>query len=77
MRQKLAVEFAVHARLYAEAVVNLTQIGSMTHEQYERLCNATEKAQVRAERASVAFEEHVKGHRCGVNEYSSQVAGPL
>jgi hypothetical protein len=77
MRQKLAVEFAVHARLYAEAVVTLTQIWSITDEQYKRLRNATEKAQVRAERASVAFEEHVEGHRCAANGYRSQAAGRL
>ena len=77
LRQKLAVQFAVHARLYAEAVVNLTQIGGMTHEQYYRLREAAQKAQVRAEKASAAFEEHVEWHRCNANGYGIQIAQSL
>ena len=59
----MANEFATCARLYAEAVVILTS-GVTRESDFENLRVAAQRAQVRAEEARVAFEEHVAGHGC-------------
>jgi hypothetical protein len=63
-RRRLAEQFAINARLYADAVVNLTRMQNMTAEEYVELRSAAEQAQWRTERARAAFEEHVDLHRC-------------
>jgi hypothetical protein len=67
IRRHLAEEFAIAARLYAEAVVSLTcESGIMPHEDYSRLREAAEMAQLNVEAACRAFQEHVDLHRwCG------------
>jgi hypothetical protein len=69
IRRKLAEQFSVTARLYSEAVVTLTRFQSLTQAEYAKLREAVEKAQERAQEASVRFEEHVERHRCGFIEY--------
>ena len=63
VRRELATEFAISARLFAEAVAILTQSSSVMAD-IEQLHTAAQKAQERSEHARVAFEEHVRGHRC-------------
>jgi len=63
VRRDLANEFAISARLYAEAVVILTR-GVTSESNFEKLRIAARRAQERAELARVAFEEHVAGHGC-------------
>ena len=59
-----AQEFARSARLYAEVVAELTcDSGSISTENYLRLRKAVLDAQHRAERAGIAFEEHLELHR--------------
>ena len=65
IRQQLAQEFATAARLYAEAVVLFTSLGTIPNDKYTRLRDAVREAQERAEIARVTFEEHVDSHRCG------------
>jgi hypothetical protein len=62
VRQKLASEFAISARQFAEAATLLAQSSSRLD--FERLSGAAQQAQERAERARVAFEEHVREHGC-------------
>jgi hypothetical protein len=65
-RRRLAEQYAISARLFAEAVVLLTRDpAAVPPGLYERLCAAVLEAQVRAELAGVRFEEHVDSHRCG------------
>jgi hypothetical protein len=59
----LANEFATSARLYAEAVVLLTQRPSSAAD-IEQLSVAAREAQERASAAAAAFEEHVSVHGC-------------
>jgi len=68
IRRKLADDFSVHARLYSEAVVVLTTLQSLTPDAYAKLREAAEKAQERAQEASVKFEEHIEKHRCGLTD---------
>jgi hypothetical protein len=63
IRRDLSNEFAICARLYAEAVVTLTS-GVTSGSNFEKLRVAARRAQERAEIARVAFEEHVAGHGC-------------
>ena len=63
IRQQLAQEFAAAARLYAEAVVLVTSLGTMPNDKYTRLRDAARAAEARAEIARVRFEEHVDSHR--------------
>jgi len=76
IRRKLAEEFSVHARLFSEAVVQLTSYTVLAPERYAKLREAVEKAQTRAEQASVQFEEHVERHRCGLTDYQAKLAAP-
>jgi hypothetical protein len=65
MRER-ADQFAIYARLYAEAVVAFTRDpGTMSPEKYSRLKKAVKEAQKRAEMMGVAYEEHLDSHRCG------------
>jgi hypothetical protein len=61
----LADEFAIAARLYAEAVVKFTKT-VRSEANFKELSKRAKKAQERAELARVAFEEHVFLHRCGL-----------
>ena len=62
-RQRLADEFAISARLYAEAVVKLTTTDTSPDE-YTQLCSEATDAQDRSRAAFAAFVEHVHMHRC-------------
>jgi len=63
-RRELAEQFAISARLFAEAVVMLTRPPDIPHPKYEALRASALEAQHRAEAAAVAFEEHVDTHDC-------------
>ena len=63
VRRDLANEFAICARLYAEAVVILAT-GVTSESNFEKLQMAVRLVQERAEEACVAFEEHVAGYGC-------------
>jgi hypothetical protein len=63
LRRELADQFATNARLYAEAVVLLTN-STMPTRKFEELCLTVRQAQDRAQAAFMAFEEHVKSHGC-------------
>jgi hypothetical protein len=63
LQRTLAQEFALATRLYAEAVVALTELrGSATNSQELHLNCQT--ARRRAEEARVAFEDHLRNHQC-------------
>jgi hypothetical protein len=64
IRRELADQFAIAARLYAEAVAVLTQT---THSKtdFERLRNGVREAHDLTEAARAAFEKHVLAHSCG------------
>ena len=62
IRRKLAEEFATAARLYGERVVSLVSITS--NNEYVRMSKIAHEAQDRSEAAFIAFEEHLKSHRC-------------
>jgi hypothetical protein len=62
--RQLGEQFSLNARLYAEAVVHLTRLKTMQPEEYSRLRETAHKAHERAERARVAFEEHLLAHKC-------------
>jgi hypothetical protein len=68
--QLLAGRFSVNARLYAEAVVRLTTMQTMEPEEYARLLRAAHEAQEFAERAGLAFEQHVAAHKCTATRQS-------
>jgi len=65
LRRQLAEQFAIAARLYAEAVVLVTRDPQVMEGDYQRLCKEVMRAQARAESAGLAFEEHVSLHQCG------------
>lgn len=66
VRRQLAEEFARAARLYAEAVVQLTRDpATMPGDGYQRLCATVDQAHERSEQADRAFQEHVASHGCG------------
>jgi hypothetical protein len=62
--RQLGEHFSLSARLYAEAVVNLTRLKRTAPEEYTRLREAAHQAQDRAEQARAAFEEHLLEHKC-------------
>jgi hypothetical protein len=65
VRRQLARQFAIAARLYAEAVVMLTRDpGTVSNWDYGRLREAAEQAQARSESTGRAFEKHVDSHKC-------------
>ena len=65
-RRQLADEFAIAARLYAEAVVLLTrESGTMARTEYARLREAVDEARQQADSMGMAFDEHVESHQCG------------
>jgi hypothetical protein len=63
LRRQLAEAFATAARLHAEAVVLLTR-NSIDPRDYIHLVDLALKAQERAEAAGIAFEEHIRIHKC-------------
>jgi len=58
--RQLAEQFAISARLYAEAVVMLTC--NFSSEDYRRLQTDADEARQRSEDTRLAFEEHLKLH---------------
>ena len=65
IRRQLADEFAIAARLFAEAVVLFTRRDdTRSNDEYNRLCTISRRAQQRAEIARIAFEKHVASHGC-------------
>jgi sugar phosphate isomerase/epimerase len=71
--QDLAGQFAIAARLYAEAVVTLTSnCGKISQDLYDRLTRTVEEAQQHSEASGVAFKEHIESHRCGWTVLFSQ-----
>lgn len=66
-RRKLAEQFALAAREYAEAVARLVQHeGPPSHAEYSTLRSAMIETQERCESAGVEFQQHVEAHDCGV-----------
>ena len=63
LRRELADQFAIAARLYAEAVVIFTH-NEFHGPQFEELRERAREAQDHSEKARVAFEEHVASHGC-------------
>jgi hypothetical protein len=62
--KELAEQFAIAARLYAEAVALFTSHkGTLSHAEYNRLVRTVEGAQQRSEAIGVAYEEHMALHR--------------
>jgi hypothetical protein len=64
VRNELANQFAIAARLYAEAVVILTRLSP--ERDLSKLREKTEEARRRCDDARVAFEEHVDSHSCSL-----------
>jgi hypothetical protein len=71
----MAAEFATAARLYAEAVVAFTRtdLAPMSQYRHDQLLKAAHEARLRSEKAGIAFEEHIRMHRCGLNKSSHEV----
>jgi hypothetical protein len=66
LRRELAEKFAIAARLYAEAVVELTrEPNTQSRQTYGELRANVEKAHRQSESASRAFGAHVEAHQCG------------
>lgn len=64
--RQLAEQFATAARLYAETVVKLTSMREVPENRFRELCEGSDEALERAERAGAAFEKHVVSHHCGL-----------
>jgi hypothetical protein len=62
-RRRLAEEFAITARLYAEIVADLSS-SRISKEDQNRLPETVRDAQNRAEDAFARFEEHLNSHQC-------------
>ena len=74
-RRRLAEQFALAAREYAEAVAGLVlHEGPPAQDQYGALRAVVTDAHERCESAGVEFEQHVTTHRCGVFKNESRVA---
>jgi hypothetical protein len=71
-RRKLAEDFALAARLYAEAAVKL----ALSREGYSRLSQITKDAQTRSVASYEALEEHIARHRCQGCGTSDENAAP-
>ena len=63
LRRDLANEFAIAARLHAEAVVSLTS-SVLDRAEFDRLRRAAKQAQERSEAARTRFEDHLMMHNC-------------
>ena len=66
VRRLLAGQFAIAARVYAEAVVDFAMREEMTELDYDRLRKAAADARLRAYDAGLAFEQHMASHHCGL-----------
>jgi len=65
VKQKLAEQFAIAARLFDEAVVMLTHHPShMAPGEHERLWTVSRQAMERAEAAARKYKGHVDAHGC-------------
>ena len=69
--RQLADQFAISARLYAEAVVNLTTMGT-SPEEYVRLFQNASDTQGRSKAAFIAFDQHMRLHHCRDSARSSR-----
>ena len=74
-RKLLAEQFAIAARVYAEAVVDFAMREEMTDLDYERLRKAAADARLRAYAAGLAFEQHIASHYCN-SPFTQSKAGP-
>ena len=74
--RKLAEEFALAARLYAESAVRLAFVGKSGIE-YSSLRDQTIEAQGRSEAAFRAFNEHVSSHQYQCGEITRNGHGHL
>jgi hypothetical protein len=63
VRHRLAEQFAMTARLFAEAAAHMAGLVDSDGE-YVQWREKTEAAQRRAETAYIALEEHIDQHRC-------------
>ena len=70
-RQKLAEQFALATRLYAESTVKLASLRKSGID-YIRLRDQTIDAQRRSEAAFGAFMQHVDSHQCGDTPQNGQ-----
>jgi len=59
----LGEQFALAARLYAEAVVVLTRTGPAIAD-FEESCGAAEQARHLCDAAGAAFRDHITTHSC-------------
>jgi hypothetical protein len=65
VRQQLAQRFAIAARRYSEAVVQLTvDPVTMSPHDYQQLAVAVREALEQSQSAGRAYEEHVTSHGC-------------
>jgi hypothetical protein len=65
IRQNLSAEFAIAARLYAEAVAAYTSSSPTTSSQeHNRLREALHKAHRHTQETGRALEEHIAMHEC-------------
>jgi len=62
-RRDLGEQFAIAARLHAEAVVVLTGVVPLVAG-FEESCGAVEQARQQCEAAGTAFRQHVTTHAC-------------
>jgi len=63
IRRNLVEQFAIAARLHAEAVVVLSHAVPAVVD-FAESCNAVEQARQECETAGAAFREHVATHGC-------------
>ena len=63
-RRDLAQELSTAARLYSEAIVDMTTNTISRDVAFEGLRLQAEKARVSAEAARLLFENHIASHRC-------------
>jgi hypothetical protein len=62
---KLTNNYQTATSLFSEAVVELRRkTGTSTKEEYDRLSRAANDARAKSERARLALEQHIAGHRC-------------
>lgn len=69
-RRKLAEQFAIAARLYAETAAFFAQHpGDLSENDLAKLRIAAREAQQRSEEIHTQFEEHIESHGCLVSRH--------
>jgi len=64
-KARLASEYEMTSRKYADAVADLTRkMGTSAKAEYERLTRAADEARVKSEQSRLALEQHVAAHNC-------------